>query len=230
MTRVVLSGTPAVAVVLRRSARARRFSLRVSRVDGGVSLTLPAAAAHAQALEFIREKEAWIRRKLNGLPTARRPGHGGAILFAGKEIPIIAGSGRSLRLRGGALHVPGPPAAVPARVRGFLQVEAQAQLGQAVRRYCGSLGVEAGAITLRDTRSRWGSCSPRGRLMFSWRLVMAPPAVLAYVAAHEVAHLREMNHSPAFWRIVRSLRPGYAAERSWLKANGATLQAWRFHD
>jgi predicted metal-dependent hydrolase len=83
-------------------------------------------------------------------------------------------------------------------------------------------------ITLRDTRSRWGSCTADGALMYSWRLAMAPPAVLDYVAAHEVAHLAQMNHSPAFWAVVARLVPGHAAPRRWLKLHGQTLHGPRF--
>ena len=84
------------------------------------------------------------------------------------------------------------------------------------------------ALALRDTRSRWGSCTHEGRLMYSWRLAMAPPEVLDYVAAHEVAHLAHMDHSPRFWAAVATLMPGYAPRRAWLRRNGADLMAWSF--
>ena len=92
----------------------------------------------------------------------------------------------------------------------------------------GLLGRKVARLTLRDTRSRWGSCSHEGALMYSWRLIMAPPSVLRYVAAHECAHLVEMNHSPAFWAVVSRLYPGWQRERAWLHAEGAQLHGYRF--
>ncbi|WP_415011944.1 M48 family metallopeptidase [Amaricoccus sp.] len=108
-------------------------------------------------------------------------------------------------------------------VAGWLREEARRDVVDASRRHAAQLGVKAGRVTLRDPRSRWGSCSHAADLMYSWRLVMAPPVVLDYVAAHEVAHIVELNHSPAFWSVVSRLMPGYAAPREWLRVNGSSL-------
>jgi predicted metal-dependent hydrolase len=97
-----------------------------------------------------------------------------------------------------------------------------------VARHALRAGREAGRLSLRDTRSRWGSCSCRGDIMLSWRLVMAPPAILDYVAAHEAAHLVRMDHSRDFWRLVARLDPGHEAARGWLRREGASLHRWRF--
>jgi predicted metal-dependent hydrolase len=105
---------------------------------------------------------------------------------------------------------------------------ARDRLAAACDRHAQRLGRRPAALVLRDTRSRWGSCSAQGVLMFSWRLAMAPPAVLDYVAAHEVAHLAEMNHSRAFWATVARLLPDHAAPRAWLRAEGGALHRWRF--
>ena len=105
---------------------------------------------------------------------------------------------------------------------------ARERLTSAVAAYAETLGRPFGRITLRDPRSRWGSCSSKGDLMFSWRLIMAPPEVLDYVAAHEVAHLAEMNHSDRFWAVCRRLCPETDKHRRWSKQNGAELLAWRF--
>ncbi|HHL21369.1 MAG TPA: M48 family peptidase, partial [Aliiroseovarius sp.] len=117
-----------------------------------------------------------------------------------------------------------------ARVAALFKQEARARLSAATARHGAALGRAPAALTLRDTRSRWGSCSAEGRLMFSWRLVMAPPEVLDYVAAHEVAHLAEMNHSRAFWDQVERLMPGYQPHRLWLRKNGALLHAYQFRE
>jgi predicted metal-dependent hydrolase len=108
-------------------------------------------------------------------------------------------------------------------LRAFLKIEARNALVPAAEAFAAQLSKPIGRISLRDTRSRWGSCSGAGNLMFSWRLVMAPPAVLHYVAAHEVAHLQEMNHSQVFWDVVARLMPDYRIHRAWLKKHGAKL-------
>jgi predicted metal-dependent hydrolase len=115
-------------------------------------------------------------------------------------------------------------------VLAFLKALARTRLVAASDRYAGLLGQGFAAISLRDARSRWGSCTAEGALMFNWRLVMAPPDVLDYVAAHEVAHLVEMNHSPAFWAVVTRLRPDWKRQRDWLQTQGGALQAYRFGD
>ncbi|MFM2356655.1 MAG: hypothetical protein RLZZ528_2391, partial [Pseudomonadota bacterium] len=112
----------------------------------------------------------------------------------------------------------------------FLRVAARTRLNAACDRFAAALGRPYSRIALRDTRSRWGSCTQDGGLMFSWRLVMAPPEVLDYVAAHEVAHLAEMNHSDAFWSVVARLYPDHARQRRWLKAEGSLLHGYRFRD
>ena len=125
----------------------------------------------------------------------------------------------------------GDPAHDGLRAGAFLKHLARDRLTAASDRYATQIGCRYTRVTLRDTRSRWGSCTADGGLMYSWRLIMAPPEVLDYVAAHEVAHLAEMNHSPAFWAVVARLMPGYAARRRWLKQHGQSLHAHRFgHD
>ncbi|OLS42931.1 M48 family peptidase [Rhodovulum sp. BSW8] len=225
-----IPGDPPLEVTLRRSARARRYSLRVSQLDGRVTLTLPQRAPEADGLAFVREKEAWIRRHLSARPEDQVVRAGGTVPYEGRALALVPGSGRAPRLHEGTLAVPGPAAEVPARVQAFLKTRARARLAAAADGYTAALGLSYRRLTLRDARSRWGSCSSRGDLMFAWRLIMAPPEVLDYVAAHEVAHLVEMNHSPAFWAVVARLMPGYEAPRAWLRANGAALHRVRFGD
>ena len=228
MTQHFLPGEPPIPVVLRRSARARRISLRVSRLDGRVSLTLPPGVREAEALEFAREKESWIRAQLTSRAAPVTVGPGQEILLEGRLLRIELGTGRAVSVQGGALLVPGQADRVAARVQGFLKQVARERLVAASDRYGERLGRRYSRITLRDTRSRWGSCSSAGALMFSWRLVMAPAAVLEYVAAHEVAHLAEMNHSPAFWDKVDAIHGPYRAQRNWLRQNGDLLHRYRF--
>lgn len=222
-----LPGDPPVEVLLRRNARAKRFSLRVSRSDGRVSLSLPTWAPEAEALAFLRAREAWVRENLDRAPGVQRAAIGAQIPICGTPRPVVAGSGRSARFIDGTLHVPEGPREGP-RIKALLTAMARERLAQAVSIHAGAIGKRYGRITLRDPRSRWGSCSSKGDLMFSWRLIMAPPEVLDYVAAHEVAHLVEMNHSRRFWALCKQLCPTTDQHRRWMRAHGAELQAWRF--
>lgn len=226
----VLPGNPPVELVLRRSSRARRISLRVSRLDGRVTLTMPLGVAEREALMFAREKAGWLRDQLADQPNQVRVGVGTVVPVEGTHRRIYTGPGRQVRAENDALLVPGSADAVGARVQAWLKAHARDRLVTMSDRYAGQLGQTYKRISLRDTRSRWGSCSAEGGLMYSWRLIMAPPDVLDYVAAHEVAHLAEMNHSSAFWAVVEQLKPAYDAPRQWLRDNGAGLHGYRFKD
>lgn len=231
MDKLLEIGSPPLQITLRRSARARRFSLRVSRTDGAVILSLPKWAPEREAVEFARSQEGWIRRAQAARPVAEPLVIGGVIPVGGTLLRIEAGTGARIRCDGDRLILPAAAAATPGpRIEAFVKLTARHRLIEACDRYAAQIGRPHTGLTLRDTRSRWGSCSAAGRLMFSWRLAMAPPEVLTYVAAHEVAHLVEMNHAPAFWAVVRQLMPDYPRHRDWLKANGAALQAIRFRD
>jgi hypothetical protein len=228
MGQAVLPGNPPVEITLRRSARARRVSLRVSALDGRVTLSMPRHMDAGEALAFAEEKGEWIRGHLakQALPVA--VGIGESVMYRGEELPVRAGPVRRAEVREGAILVPEAPGLAAARVKALFKLEAKARLTEASRRYAAQVGREVTRITLRDTRSRWGSCTADGGLMYSWRLVMAPDAVLDYVAAHEVAHLVELNHSPAYWQVVRGICPDYDSCRRWLRREGMRLHRYRF--
>jgi predicted metal-dependent hydrolase len=219
-------------VHLKRSATARRFSLRVSRLDGRVTLSVPLRAREGEALAFLRGHEGWLRQTLEAMPdSAARPVTLGSVIpVEGRALTVAHGAGRSVRVEGDSLLVPGDPATSGARLAAWLKVLARDRLARASTHYAGLVGRRFTTLALRDTRSRWGSCSPDGRLMYSWRLIMAPPAVLDYVAAHEVAHLVELNHSPAYWEVVDRIYPGWQVQRAWLHAEGQALHRLRFQD
>ena len=223
----ILAGDPPIEVVLKRHPRARRFTLRVSKSSGKVSLSMPVQAREAEALQFLAERAGWVRKHLDAAPRIQRPAIGAVFPLLGANRPIVAGPGRVARFDQGQILVPENGRYGPLLVT-LLKTMARAALVARCDHHAAGIGRPFGRITLRDTRSRWGSCSTRGDLMFSWRLIMAPPEVLDYVAAHEVAHLVEMNHSEAFWAVCARLCPGYQAPRRWLKAHGGALQAWRF--
>lgn len=229
MGRHTLIGNPPIEISLRRSARAKRLSLRVSRLDGRVTLTLPQRAAEAEGIRFLQSKEAWLRTNLDGLAPVRSVAIGQDILLRGNPVPIVQGQGRRLVITDHQIAVPGPQD-VGRKIKAQLRHLARDALAEASDRYAAALGRPYTRLSIRDTRSRWGSCSSQGVLMYSWRLIMAPPPVLDYVAAHEVAHLVEMNHSAAFWDVVARICPDYETHRHWLRAHGDTLHRVAFDD
>lgn len=204
--------------------------LRVARSDGRAVLTLPPGASLEAARRFVSAQAGWLARQRAAAPGVQVVAEGARLPVAGRLVTITAAPTPSARLEGAQLLVaqgrpPGP------LVAAFLRARAREALLPACLRHAENLGPAARRFTglsLRDTRSRWGSCSAAGRLMFSWRLAMAPPEVLDYVAAHEVAHLRHMDHSAAFWDTVAGLLPGHAESRAWLRRHGSGLLAWRF--
>ncbi|WP_299838639.1 M48 family metallopeptidase [uncultured Jannaschia sp.] len=222
-----MPGLDGITVQLRRSARARRISLRVGRSDGRVTLTLPQGMSERQASAFVRDQAAWVRRAVAAVPARRVVRVGGSVPLLGRDVPVVAGSGRAARHLGATIAVADDVQA-GRRVQALLLSLARTHLAAAVDRHAETVGRPPAKLSLRDTRSRWGSCSSRGALMFSWRLVMAPPEVLDYVAAHEVAHLLHMDHSPRFWTAVERLVPDYAVHRAWLRTDGAALHAIDF--
>lgn len=230
-TLLMLPGDPALQVRLRRSARARRISLRVSRIDGGITLTLPPCTPQRQGERFLAERADWVRAALSGVDEAVRVAPDMALPVEGRSITITRGTTRGIRLEGDRLIL--PPAGRPgALVANWLKLRARERILPEIERLAEMLGRAArrppGSLRLADPRGRWGSCAASGNLMLSWRLMLAPPKVLDYVVAHEVAHLAQMNHSPAFWATVAHLMPDHAQHRTWLRTHGAGLHRYSF--
>lgn len=209
----------------KRSARARRVSLRIDHRAAEVVVTLPPRAGRRAGLQLLQTHAGWVTQRLAALAPERR-------LVAGAEVPVggvphvirhLPGARGGAWIESGAIHVTGDPAFLPRRVTDCLKAEARRRLAAAALAHAARLGVQPRAVRVKDTTSRWGSCAPDRTLAFSWRLVMAPPFVLDYVVAHEVAHLREMNHSERFWRHVAELTPHREAAQRWLRQHGPSL-------
>lgn len=231
---VVRHAGTAYRVAVRRVAAARRFTLRVSAATGGIVLTLPKRADFSSAVDFASRHGGWIAARMARLPDTVALEPGAVVPFRGvdhriEHRPDARGTVWSETARDGSpiLVVAGAEEHVHRRLLDFLKREAKRDLDAAVLRHTAALGVRAVKITLRDTRSRWGSCSATGRLSFSWRMILAPPFVLDYLAGHEVAHLRELNHSHRFWRLVERLCPRTDEAEAWLKRHGASLHRYR---
>jgi predicted metal-dependent hydrolase len=225
-------------VALKRVGAARRFTLRVRAATRDVVLTMPARASMRQAQEFTQNHAAWISHRLARLPE-QLPFHPDTkIIFRGVEHVLRhrakkrAGDGGSgpvwLEEREGrpAICASGELAHFERRIADFLRREARRELEAAVRRHAAAVGRAPTALSLRDTSSRWGSCSAKGALNFSCRLILAPPFVLDYLAAHETAHLRHHDHSENFWTLTRSLCSRTEQAEAWLKAHGAHLHRY----
>ncbi len=229
MGRHTLEGNPPIDVTLRHSARAKRLSLRISRLDGRVTLTMPRRAPEREGIAFLRTKEAWLRGHLSDMKPGVNVTVGQSVPFRGVATPIVVGQGRRARITGAQIEVSQASPAGP-QVKALMRHAARDALAVASDTYAAQLGKTYTRLSIRDTRSRWGSCSSLGALMYSWRLIMAPPAVLDYVAAHEVAHLVEMNHQPSFWAVVARLCPDYEQHRNWLRQEGDHLHRVIFED
>ena len=221
-------------VEVRRHAGARRLTLRVSRTRRAVIVTIPLQCDPDEAGSFISRNIEWVRERLDNLPDPVPFASGCAMPLRGEPHDIVftgAGPSRLVTLNRTAsprpeICVPGSEASVEKRLRGWLFDEAKRDLDRSVTLHAKRLNVQPKRIVVRDQTSRWGSCSTTRVLSFSWRLVLAPPAILDYVAAHEVAHLAEMNHGPRFWALVRKTLPDFETSKRWLQVYGLDLHRY----
>lgn len=214
-------------VTVRRRKGVRRLTLRMALGSGALSLTAPLSTSDRQIRRFLEAHSGWIDSRLSALPPVLRPAPGTVVTVGGQDLALVQGQGRKVVLDADRLLVPGSGPTFAARFRAWLKEQARQRGIAACDRYAARLGRPYRKLTLRDPRTRWGSCSSQGNLMLSWRLILAPPDVLDYVAAHEVAHLAEMNHAPRFWAVVARLMPDYQSRRDWLKAHGAGLHRYQ---
>jgi predicted metal-dependent hydrolase len=219
-----------VAVKLIVNPRARHVSVRIDPIRREAIATAPTQRHLKHAQQFAAERAGWIAEELSRLPKGVSLAPGAFVTFRGVEHELSY-----VRGRGAARIAPGlipriiVPASEPAlfetRVLRFFKEQAREDLIDRVATHAVALGVQPQRIQVKELRSRWGSCSIDGVLSFSWRVVLAPPFVLDYLAAHEVAHLREMNHSRRFWAHVRKLMPDFERGRGWLHEHGCALHA-----
>jgi predicted metal-dependent hydrolase len=223
----------AYPVVVKRSPRAARYTLRVKTATREAVITMPMRGSMATAKDFADRHGGWLAARYAKLPAmvdfidgavlplrgenhriAHRPTSRGAVWIEqdpeGQKLLAVAGDSKF----------------TARRVKDFLKKEARKDIDEAAHRHAAALGVKVKRIAIKDTKSRWGSCASDGSLSFSWRMILAPPFVLDYLAAHEVAHRVEMNHSSRYWRVVASIFPDYEKAEAWLKRHGTELHRW----
>lgn len=209
---------------VRRSPRARHVRLRMER-DGQLVVVLPEGAAEGEAARAVRELGPWVARRREALAAAARElaVEPGTVPFLDERLAVVAEPGRRrVHRRDDELLVPAGPDCGPAVERWYrrqARAEAVDRLGEA----CAALGVSHGPVSIRDQRSRWGSCASSGAISLNWRLMLAPSGVFGYVAWHEACHLVVADHSPRFWNLLESHLPGYREPRQWLSSYGTAL-------
>ena len=227
---LMLSGEK-VPVRVRRNAQAKRMILRICETTGDVKLTLPKRAKLDAAHRFVAEQAGWIEANRHGLGAAAAMCDGAALGFRGMQhrLCFTGTAPRRVACADGVITVGGPKDLAAKRLLAWLKAEARKQLVARASHHATGLGTSFARLSIGDMKSRWGSCSSRRTLRFNWRLIMAPDHILDYVAAHEVAHLLEMNHGPNFWAHVATVHPGHMASRRWLKSEaGRALMRVRF--
>jgi predicted metal-dependent hydrolase len=222
----------AYLVRVRRHRQARRYTLRIHSATREVLLTMPPRGSLKEARQFAEKHGSWIAARLDRLPQPAPFAHGTMVPLRGIDhrVEHRPGARGAVWIEGAGeermLCVAGEEPHLARRVRDFLKREAKRDLEAASRLAAAKLGVAVRRVSIRDQSSRWGSCSTTGVLSYSWRLVLAPPFVLEYLAAHEVAHLVELNHSRRFWRLVERICPHVADAKTWLDVHGGNLHRY----
>lgn len=221
-------------LTIRQHERATRITLRIEPGGRGLKMTIPRGLAAREINAFLDRHQGWLLTKLAKFSSETVLEPGGEILLRGiahriEHTGTLRGLTESVVVDGRpVLRVSGMPEHAGRRIATFLKKEARLDMERLVAVHAGRIGAKVASISMKDTRSRWGSCSTDANLSFSWRIVMAPPMVIDYLAAHEVAHLKEMNHGPHFWALCRKLCPHMDEAKTWLKRHGSQLHAIDF--
>ena len=216
-----------VEVKMRLNPRARRLIVKVHPSTGEVTVVAPSQRALDRALDFAQGEAPWIARQLARVPKAIALIPGARIPFRGREHVIVRGEGPTIcEAEPARIRISGREEFVPRRLADFLKREARKVLDERTRDYAARIDAKVRRVSVRDTSSRWGSCSTARNISYCWRLILAPDFVLDYVVAHEVAHLREMNHGPRFWRLVREIVSDVDTPQRWLRKNGTILHRY----
>ncbi len=227
---IFVSKTPQIKVEVRRVRNSRRLSLRISSINECVTLTAPVNTKQDVLLRFLKSKETWLKEELLKISAKKIQVDIGVVIpiFGSKKQLETCSESLNIKIVGDRILIPTTVSKPALAIEDFLKKLAKKEFTNVTNYYCDKLGVSYASIKLRDTRSRWGSCSSNSNLMFSWRLIMAPKNVIRYLVAHEVTHLKHFNHSRDFWSEVHSLFGSYENERKWLRTEGTNLHFFTF--
>lgn len=234
LKRTLKVGERVLPLTINESARATRITLRIEPGGRALKLTIPPGLRHFEVDDFLERHQGWLMTRLARFSVDNPIRPGGQVSIRGVAHRIehtgsLRGVTEAVVIDGKpVLRVSGMEDHIGRRISTFLKKEARGDLERLASRYAAEIRKPIRSVTMKDTRSRWGSCSWDGNLSFSWRIVMAPPLVIEYLAAHEVAHLSEMNHGPKFWALCEKLCPDMEKARKWLKQHGSQLHALDF--
>ncbi len=213
-----------LGIRVKHNPRARRMSLRADAKTGEIILVWPKRASLAAATRFVTEQQNWITQQQSKIVKPQTFAPGMHITIAGQLFELATATGRgTTHIDGNKIIVYGQPEFFHRRLRDFLKVEALRHLTSATLAKTSQLNIVPSEVRIADPKSRWGSCGSDGRIMYSWRLIMAPPHVIDYIVAHEVAHRIHMDHSQRFWRLCLNLCEQGGMARRWLKREGLEL-------
>lgn len=224
-------GAISTPLIARVNRRAKKLIVKVDPVAGEILVTAPSKRTLPDAIAFAHERADWIAGQMKNALRAKAFAAGAMIPYRGVDHLIIQSGGPRTPVRldyavRPAIHVGGDAEHINRRLTDWLKKQAREVLIERADYYTTRLGQKRGSIRIRDTRTRWGSCSSDGAISFSWRLILAPPEILNYVAAHECAHLVHMNHSPAFWRLLSTLDVDARTASTWFSEHGPALFAY----
>lgn len=224
---LILDDRP-VTLEIQRSPRSKRIRLRIDRIKRHAVLVLTKRASEKSGIDFVYRNAAWILGQLEALPERKVFSDGLHFSLLGEEVSIHHSptAKRGVWLEEGILWVSGASEHLARRATDFIKEQARSYAKTKAMEFGKKLGVTPGKITIRDTKSRWGSCNKNGDISLSWRLALAPTKIFDYVIVHEAAHVRHMNHSPHFWKTVEEVIPEYKQAERWLKKKSAYLYSF----
>jgi hypothetical protein len=220
-------GEQVFPIVVTKRARCRNLIIRYQPLGSYITLTIPRHVSIKQGLDFVAQKKSWLEQHIGEITPQVMFTDGARFPVQGDELTIRHVGGRGVVERvDNEIIVPGDADFIERRVRDWVKRYAKNTLTEITLNIAARHGLSYRSITVKDTRSRWGSCTHDGHLSFSWRLIFAPADVLEYVVCHEMAHLEHMDHSAAFWAVVHDLMPNYRPAKRWLKQQGSSLYAY----
>ena len=213
---------------VKTSFKSKRISIRIDHKKRIAVLSMPIWYSKSKACAFIEVHRDWIEEKLFELPEAKNFEDGEQISVCGRLLTIChKPSFGAPHITENRLCVGGEPVFLHRRVKDFIKREAKKQFLIQSQNLAQKIGCQLTGVSIKDTTSRWGSCSSLKHINYNWRIALAPPYVIDYIIAHEVAHLKHQDHSPSFWDLVKSLCPAAEAGKAWLKSHGNELYAYR---